>query len=204
MSIFQTFFGSGIFFNRCFLLFMFIASPSRRVYLPSVGAKDIVDHCRANSNSHRRKWRAFLFPEWVPCSVGRSREGTVMWQTNTKVYLNIYIYTVYIWRIWSQQDGSIWNRIFSWTNNCRPQNLGPKKTPPGACRLLVPDTAGSSATTTRASCSPRAIVVRFIQLKKPCHRNVDVSHPSPQLHLDPGRQGVGGLPSDVYNSQGLS
>ena len=82
---------------------------------------------------------------------------------------------------------------------------GIKKTPPGACRLLVPDIAGSSATTTRASCSPRAIVVRLVQLKKPCHRNVDVvSHPSPQLHLDPGRQGVGGLPSYVYNSQGLS
>ena len=181
---------------------MFIASPSRRVYLPSVGAKDTVDHCRANS--HRRKWRAFLFPEWVPCSVGRSPEGTVMWQANTKVY----IYTVYIWRIWSQQDGSICNRILSLTNNRRPQNLGHKKNtagPPGACRWLVPDIAGSSATTTRASCSPRAIVVRLVQLKKPCHRNVDVvSHPFRQLHLDPGRQGVGGLPSYVYNSQGLS
>lgn len=126
----------------------------------------------------------------------------------TGKYEGIYIYTVYIWRIWSQQDGSICNRILSWTNNCRPQNLGHKKNtagPPGACRLLVPDIAGSSATTTRASCSPRAIVVRLVQLKKPCHRNVDVvSHPFRQLHLDPGRQGVGGFPSYVYNSQGLS
>ena len=179
---------------------MFIASSSRRVYLPSVGAKDTVDHCRANS--HRRKWRAFLFPEWVPCSVGRSREGTVMWEANTKVYIYIqYTYGEYGVNKTDQYAIASYHEQTTVVH----RTWGIKKTPPGACRLLVPDIAGSSATTTRASCSPRAIVVRLVQLKKPCHRNVDVvSHPSPQLHLDPGRQGVGGLPSYVYNSQGLS
>ena len=115
MSIFHFF---CFFFNRCFLLFMFIASPSRRVYLPSVGAKDTVDHCRANS--HRRKWRAFLFPEWVPCSVGRSREGTVMWQAN----MQVYIYSIHMENMESTRRINMQSHLII--------NKQPSSTEPGA------------------------------------------------------------------------